>query len=116
MVQRDSKGRFVKGMTTWNKGKETSLKTRMKQRMLKLKDGSITVRGYKMLKKLGKHIFFHHDVWLRESEWRFIPEGFVVHHINQNKLDNRIENLACIPRGDHTYLHRFKGGTETGLH
>lgn len=29
-----------------------------------------------------------------------IPENFVIHHINHNKEDNRLSNLACISRAD----------------
>ncbi|GAA0812026.1 HNH endonuclease signature motif containing protein [Ligilactobacillus aviarius] len=29
-----------------------------------------------------------------------IPEDFVIHHINHNKEDNRLSNLACISRAD----------------
>ena len=34
-----------------------------------------------------------------------IPEGHVVHHINSDVVDNRIENLECMPRGEHTRMH-----------
>ena len=27
-----------------------------------------------------------------------IPKGWVVHNLNGNMRDNRLENLACIPR------------------
>ena len=53
----------------------------------------------------NKYILEHRLVWIRDSDWHFIPEGFVVHHRNQNRLDNRIENLSCIPHEIHTKLH-----------
>lgn len=32
-------------------------------------------------------------------------EGFDVHHINENKLDNRLPNLMYLTRADHLSLH-----------
>lgn len=34
-----------------------------------------------------------------------IPNGWVVHHINRNFLDNRIENLSCMSVADHIAAH-----------
>ena len=35
-----------------------------------------------------------------------IPNGFVVHHKNENKLDWNIENLELISRSEHLSKHR----------
>lgn len=35
-----------------------------------------------------------------------IPPGFVVHHINRDRADDRIENLELMRNGDHAHHHR----------
>lgn len=41
--------------------------------------------------------------------WRYfngpIPDGFHIHHIDENKANNDIENLLCIPGGLHAKHH-----------
>ncbi|MCF7861153.1 HNH endonuclease [Candidatus Woesearchaeota archaeon] len=34
-----------------------------------------------------------------------IPKGYVIHHINGNKLDNRMENLSLMINSEHRSLH-----------
>ena len=34
-----------------------------------------------------------------------IPEGYIVHHDNENKLDNSPKNLIMMTRGEHSKLH-----------
>ena len=38
-----------------------------------------------------------------------IPEGMVVHHKDENKLNNSIENLELMSFSDHTRMHRREG-------
>lgn len=44
--------------------------------------------------------------------WRFfngpVPEGFHIHHTDENKNHNDIENLACVPKHEHTSYHAQK--------
>lgn len=85
------------GKSSWNEGLK-GIKHKCRERI-------IDNQGYFRKRINHKYVLEHHYVWLRESEWHFIPKGFVVHHKNGNKQDNRIENLACIPLSVHLSLH-----------
>ena len=58
---------------------------------------------YRGVQRKGVRISVHRLVW--ELEKGPIPEGYVIHHINGNRLDNRIENLACITHKEHNLIH-----------
>jgi len=60
--------------------------------------------GYKAFVKQGKEVLEHRDVW--QKKFGVIPKGFVIHHRNGDKLDNRIENLECMLIADHVSLHK----------
>lgn len=56
--------------------------------------------GYVELRIGGKQVSEHRFVW--EKHHGKIPEGWIVHHLNGNRADNRIENLAAMPRKRHS--------------
>ncbi len=91
---KDSKGKtFNTGRTHFKKGHELSPK-------FKYKTGKI-----RMVNVNGRQMTEHKYVWLKESEWGFIPYDFVLHHVDGNVENNAIENLACIQRSWHVTLH-----------
>ena len=59
--------------------------------------------GYRRVTVNGRRMFEHVAVW--EKANGPVPTGHAIHHVNHNKLDNRLENLACIPWGEHTRIH-----------
>jgi hypothetical protein len=48
----------------------------------------------------GKRTLMHRYVW--EKEKGAIPDNYDIHHLNGIKSDNRIENLECLSKSEHT--------------
>jgi len=65
----------------------------------------ITHHGYEAVNIDGRQYHIHRIVWERANGP--LPKGHVIHHINENRRDNRLENLALMPRGEHLQFHRF---------
>lgn len=72
------------------------------------KGGTVSKKGYRYISISGKRVLEH----------RYIVEQFFkiklskrqqVHHINHNKLDNRIENLMIMDICEHSKEHNPKG-------
>jgi hypothetical protein len=75
----------------------------------------ITKKGYVMIRcenhpnatHKGKYILEHHLI-IENILGRCLIKGEVVHHINGDKQDNRLENLALLKNNEHSSLHRNK--------
>ena len=50
-----------------------------------------------------KHTALHRDIW--EYYHGTIPEGYDVHHIDGDPLNNALENLQCLPHAEHLRIH-----------
>lgn len=56
-------------------------------------------------RKKSAYIFYHHYVLCKALSWNCIPAGYVVHHIDYNKKNNNINNLALMTISAHARLH-----------
>lgn len=63
--------------------------------------GLKTDNGYKIVR-------YHRIIW--ECANGAIPENHQIHHLNYNKLDNRIENLILLSTEEHSKIHCKEGG------
>ncbi len=59
---------------------------------------------YKRVQRNGKIKQLHVLIW-EEHNKKELPIGWVVHHKNKDKKDNRIENLESMPLSEHTKMH-----------
>ena len=80
----------------------------MAEQIIKTKYGNahIDSNGYYRISTRDKGNFekyLHRLIY--EDHYGEIPKGYIVHHKNENKLDNRIENLELLSRAEHTILH-----------
>lgn len=71
--------------------------------------GSISNKGYRRIMCPAENRFRMEHVLVWESHHGPLASGMQVHHINEDKLDNRIENLQAMSALDHKRLH---GGCE----
>ena len=100
MYRDDENGQFctVKGtneILDWYRADELKVGMRIKSDEIFTKEtGHLKIRN-------GKTI--HRMVW--EYYNGEIPEGYVIHHKDENKLNNSIDNLQLLTRKEHKILH-----------
>lgn len=56
-------------------------------------------------RKGTKYAFQHHVVFCKAVGLTEIPEGFAIHHIDEDPTNNRVDNLALVTSGGHRRLH-----------
>lgn len=64
-------------------------------------------------RKGSKHVFTHHVVICLALGITEIPQGWCVHHCDENPYNNDIDNLILVTLADHTRIHivLLKGAT-----
>lgn len=73
-------------------------------------------KGYTMVikpdwytgRKGSKYVFKHSVVFCEALGITEIPKGFIVHHIDENKTNNIIHNLALMTSSGHSRLHSMR--------
>lgn len=71
--------------------------------MIETKFGSVHLRqdGY----YATSNNLLHRLIW---EDWynKPVPKDCVIHHLNFDKKDNRVQNLQCVPKNVHDKFHR----------
>jgi AraC-like DNA-binding protein len=58
---------------------------------------------YKRKNVKGHNLQYSRYIW--EKYYGKIPEGNIIHHIDENKMNNNIKNLQCLTYQEHNLLH-----------
>ena len=106
-ICKPNKGSFKKGQVAPNKGKKTGKPS------WNFQGHTITTTGYKHIfhpyhPRAMKNGYVPEQVLVMEKHLkRFLVKGEIVHHINGDKLDNRLKNLKLFPNNTvHLAFHR----------
>ena len=114
---------FKKGYTPWNKGKREKRESVLEKLRLshglsknanwnggirKHKIGYVEIRTPNHPNKNSDGYVYEHRLVMEKHLGRHLKPSEIVHHINHDCSDNRLENLALFPnRNAHCVFHRL---------
>jgi hypothetical protein len=95
-------------------GAKNPMKGKFGEKHPLFKGGVTDGKGYSLVlkpdwftgRKGTKYVFEHHAVFCKAVGLTEIPEGFAIHHIDEDPMNNRIDNLALVTAGGHRRLHK----------
>lgn len=109
---------FENGSIPWNKnikGIHLSPETEFKRGIVpinKVTVGTISQRNDHNLSLRNFIKIAESDIWILYSRYLWeqahgeIPEGYIIHHINRDPLDDRLENYEMLTKSEHIERHR----------
>lgn len=71
-------------------------------------DGYVLIWHPNHPRNLCGNYIFEHVLIMEEYLGRYLTEDEIVHHINEKKDDNRLENLALLSEHEHKSYHTMK--------
>lgn len=86
--------------------KRNNIKPRERIRPIKQKKGCITKTGYRVYSVGRNNRILEHRAVMQEHLGRKLDSREVVHHIDENRLNNAIDNLMVMSLTEHINLHR----------
>lgn len=74
---------------------------------VKMGGGYIGIRNPNHPRATNGYVLEHILIWEKEHD-KPLPKGWIIHHLNGNKTDNRIVNLAALPVRKHYLVLQAK--------
>lgn len=111
---------YTKGHISWNKGKKISDEHRHKLIESSYKKGNIpfNIKPIGATRNINNYneIKVGHAKWIAVSRYNWmqvhgeIPQGYVIFHVDGNHLNDYIDNLCLITRGQMATINRHYNG------
>lgn len=104
----------IKNYLKYDPTSKTGLRWIKRAKYSKIKEGSeafttVNGAGYYTGGVLGRTGLSAHQVIMFLENGKWSDDFTVVHHKDENKLNNNLDNLEFMSRGEHNTIHLYKG-------